>query len=354
MIQIVSANIGPKTSCKIHENINDFKKAVSYNLEYNDISHEFTLAKENGSFVSNGQIVSPVIRSKFPFDTLLLSWNGKYPSQTHLRVEAQVHVGFNKWSSWYEISDYQENPEINRHRMKKDEYGYVDVDQIKLSKPSNAFRYRFSLYSDSSEHTPTLRRVSFSYANYKKDTPVKEKLVIGKSRKDWIRNLDVPYRSQMVEAKDLSWRICHPTSLSMVLDYYGKSFATAEVAQNVWDNLNNIYGNWIYNAAFAGSLGYRSYVQYCGNFDPVKEQISQGHPVILSIRYNEGELKGAPVNSTAGHIIVVRGFSEEGNPIVNDPGAEDVSKGYITLDKNELEKAWLNHSGAIVVVQPEK
>src|SRR5581483_12020483 len=111
------------------------------------------------------------------------------------------------------------------------------------------------------------------------------------------------------------------TSLGMVLAFHGAVFETAAVCSQVHDHQAKIYGNWALNVAFAGRLGFDAAIGRCGSFEPLEAEIAAGRPVVISHRWAKGELSGSPVSATDGHLIVVRGFTKEGDLVVNDPAA---------------------------------
>src|SRR5690606_37557359 len=64
----------------------------------------------------------------------------------------------------------------------------------------------------------------------------------------------------------------------------------------------------------------------------VKQEINEGNPVIVSVRYRkpgyegrtEPEVENVPINYTPGHLVLVRGFTRQDGReyvIVNDPAA---------------------------------
>ena len=63
------------------------------------------------------------------------------------------------------------------------------------------------------------------------------------------------------------------------------------------------------------------------------------------IAWNKGDLTGAAVSSSNGHLSVVVGFDANGNPIVNDPAAATNDEVQRPYDRTEFESLWLEHSG---------
>lgn len=349
--------MAPQTSYFIHESKKEFSKYEMNQVVFNKDSSQLELAKTNNQkYFSEGILTSPVCKSKFPFEALVISWNGTFPEGTYLICEAQIKGRSPFWSPWHEILRYGKDSAVTKGKYKDSWAAKVDSDQLKLKVQGREFRYRFKLISKKADKTPSIRLICVSYANYRDQKEQPDLLMPNQNssgtKAEWIKDLNVPFRSQLVEDKEISWRACHPTSLSMVLQYHGKNLPTSEVAWKVWDPYNEIFGNWVYNAAFAGEMGYRSYVRYCSTFDPIKEQIAKGNPAIISIKFSNGELKNSPMNGTKGHIIVVRGFTENGDPVCNDPATRKEETGHVVYKKEELEKAWITHSGAAVMIEP--
>ncbi len=81
--------------------------------------------------------------------------------------------------------------------------------------------------------------------------------------------------------------------------------------------------------------------------------MAAGVPVIMSLAWGKGDLTGADIESTNGHLIVLVGFDSSGNPIVNDPAApsnESVQRTYL---RSEFEPLWLEaSSGTVYLIYP--
>ena len=84
------------------------------------------------------------------------------------------------------------------------------------------------------------------------------------------------------------------------------------------------------------------------SMNEIEYWVAQGVPVAISFSWGKGQLTGAAVNSSAGHLSVVVGFDEVGNPIVNDPAADTDDEVQRTYLREELEPLWLENSGGTV------
>ena len=100
--------------------------------------------------------------------------------------------------------------------------------------------------------------------------------------------------------------------------------------------------------AYAGTYGLNASVRRFTSLNEVEYWVAQGVPVAFSYSWGKGQLTGAAVTSSAGHLSVIVGFDGAGNPIVNDPAAasdEEVQRTYL---RAELEPLWLENSGGVV------
>ena len=161
------------------------------------------------------------------------------------------------------------------------------------------------------------------------------------------RILDVPARSQYVVENERGW--CSPTSLSMVNAYHGIDRSVEETARAVVDRAYNGTGNWAFNVAFSGHLGLRAVVAYLQNLDHAQRLIERNLPVILSYSWSDGELPGAPVEHSDGHLVVLCGFTAQGDCAVNDPAAP---AGRVVYPRTVIERLWQRNDGVAYVIAP--
>jgi hypothetical protein len=181
----------------------------------------------------------------------------------------------------------------------------------------------------------------------------------------WGRDLGVPQRSQALpeyKGKDYGgggevW--CSPTSTSMVTAYWSSltnnpalNLTVPDTAAGCYDWVYDGTGNWPFNTAHAASLGLTGYVTRLYSFADAEPFIKAGVPLILSIAFKPGELPNAPIKQTAGHLIVLRGFDKNGDPIANDPAAPNDAAVRIVYPRTALENAWSHSSHTAYVIYP--
>lgn len=276
-------------------------------------------AAEPGLILWRGRSTAPVLseeRAVAPFDRAVLSWNATGAVTAEIEADGRWHV--------------LARPDGG---VKTAE---VDVDTLVLKSPATKVRTRVT-------PEPGAAVTLVALTAWKSDVraPYGEKRAAA-----WGRVLDVPPRSQRVEKKDPG-EICSPTSVSMVLEFHGVKKPTAEVAEGVYDRARKIYGNWPLNTAYAHrASGLECFVVRTG-LEALEEEIAAGRPVVLSHRWNKGDLEDAPISASDGHLIVVVGFTERGDVVVNDPAAKpgEVRR---TFKRRQLYTTWQERGTGVV------
>ncbi len=206
----------------------------------------------------------------------------------------------------------------------------VDVDVIKSLQPFDGIEVR----------APGVEFKAIGFA-----TPVRSKPsmpFIGDAR-----ILDVPARSQYVVQGERGW--CSPTALSMLNAYHGLDYDVETTARAVFDRAYNGTGNWSFNVAFSGSLGLRAAVVYLSNLDHAQRLIEGGIPVAISYSWSDGELPGAPIEHSDGHLVVLCGFTAGGDCAVNDPAAPNVR---VVYPRAAIERIWQRNNGIAYAIAP--
>lgn len=161
------------------------------------------------------------------------------------------------------------------------------------------------------------------------------------------RILDVPPRSQFIVEGERGW--CSPTSLSMLNAYHGLDYDVPATARAVFDRAYNGTGNWSFNVAFSGSLGLRAAVVYLKNLDHAQRLIEAGIPIAISYSWKGEELPGAPLDHSDGHLVVLCGFTANGDCAVNDPAHPHLR---VVYPRASIERIWQRNNGVAYAVAP--
>jgi Peptidase_C39 like family len=291
------------------------------------------------------------------FDTAVVSWNALTPTGTGVTLEVRARIN-KRWSRYYPYASWT-SAARNSYPSKKDVNGRVNTDTLELSKRADALQIRVTLESKKAGSSPTLNGLwavtSDSETHY---TVQNTGQAATSDRSAWGLELDVPLRSQMIYP-DGGEVWCSPTSTTMILEYWsaklGRDLAdTVPVAaKSVWDGVYAGSGNWPFNTAYAGSKGITAHVDRLGNLTEAEAFIKRGVPLAISVGWKAGELPGAHIVSSQGHLVVLRGFTKTGDAIINDPAAKTDANVRTVYPRAALERAWIEHSGGIVyVIEP--
>ncbi|MFA5160758.1 MAG: NlpC/P60 family protein [Elusimicrobiales bacterium] len=294
---------------------------------------------------------SAPVMALFDFDRLIISAAADLPAGAEISCELSAafsEKGGLAWSGWYRMGMFRPGGKSESFPAQEDDFGKVETDILALKKPAAAFRYRIILDGPSGE--TALRLIAVSYLDSTRTRAGADALctLAGGDKAPWRRRLGVPRRSQEVEDKSVRGDICSPTSLAMLLEYHGIRKTTMDVARAVYDNGAKIYGNWPFNTAYAASLGFDGFADRFSGIAQAEHEIANGRPFIASITYAQGELDGAPVKATKGHLVLVEGFDADGNFLVNDPAGKTADIVCRVYDRKQFAGIWLGNKGGLV------
>ena len=311
---------------------------------------QFSTLPDGGGLV----FTSPEAEAPFAWDELVVSWNVEAPPGSVVRVEARAIDGTNS-TRFYKIADWTPDnvAEPRRSpRREQDEHAMLKIDTLVLAKPARRAQVRLTLVS-AVTGSANLKFVTLSFrkvGEFAADPRVSADMK-GKS-------LEVPEKSQIAYPGGAGW--CSPTSVSMVLNYWSGKLGRAdlakdvpEVARGVFDENYNGTGNWPFNAAYAGSFpGMRACITRFDGFADLEAWLRQGLPVVISAPANL--LNNNPKTSSAGHLVVAVGFTENGDVVINDPWAR-LEKGQRVrrvYPRDNVRKAWAKSGNTVYLIYP--
>lgn len=257
----------------------------------------------------------------------VISWNTHAPAGT---LRFRILRAGSPASAWYDYAQWQTSGRKSFSPTSDRDGINVDVDILRAEQPFDGIE----LLGD---------EIDFNLLAFA--APSRTSPSLPYARQAMI--LDVPARSQYVLPEERGW--CSAASLAMVNAYHGIDRPVEETARGVLDRAYNGTGNWAFNTAYSGSLGLRAAVAYLQNLDHAARLIERNIPLVISYSWREGELPGAPLPHSDGHLAVLRGFTENGDCAINDPAAPAIS---VVYPRSAIEAIWQRNNGVAYVVAP--
>jgi hypothetical protein len=319
-----------------------------------------------------GRWFSPWVSTKFGLTQLIASWNARTPRGTFIEISVRGRTDGGSTSSWDSLGRWASHRKAF-HRMslgaQRDDLARVAVDTLVTDRGVRFARWqlRVSLFRRTgTARTPTVTMMSAMASripdrNWETSTPGPGPGL----------ELRVPRYSQMIHEGEYpeyngggeAW--CSPTSTSMVLEYWNsgptpRQYAWVNdayddpwvdhAARQTFDWEYDGTGNWPFNTAYAGQFGLDAFVTRLRSLREAELFIQDDVPLVASIAFGPGELDGAPIASTNGHVVVIRGFTDSGRVIVNDPAGATNDKVRRVYKRRQFENAWIDRTGGVAYV----
>ncbi len=309
-----------------------------------------------------GQWTSKSHKHGFDASQLVASWNAKTPAKTWIKIEAKGRTSSGTETAWYVMGRWASgDADIKRTSVdgQSDANAAVDVDTLvmKAGVALRSYQLRISLYREAgSRATPSVTSLGAMTSL----VPDRFEVRATKPGRATGIELKVPAYAQNLHKGQFpeyggggeSW--CSPTSTEMVAEYWGKrpkredmtwipkgyvDPTVAYAARYTFDHAYDGTGNWPFNTAYAASLGLRGHITRLHSLTELESYIARGIPVITSQSFKAEELDGAGYG-TAGHIMVVVGFTKDGDVIANDPAANSNDRVRNVYKRHQFETIW--------------
>ncbi|MEO7752681.1 MAG: peptidase C39 family protein [Terracoccus sp.] len=325
---------------------------------------------------------SPVVESSFPATDLTPSWNALTPAGTWLEVEGRVEsdLGWTPWlvfARWTSVGQHQDAPVVRTTvNDQRGEWGDVATDTLVAADahPFSRWQLRLTgLRTDAAatddDAWPEVSLVAASVAAATAGSAAEATSVPGDATG---LELAVPPLSQRLHVDTFpewdnggrSW--CSPTSVTMLLRYWGLEPTTEETSwvghdvdpdvvhavRGVYDPAYRGAGNWAFNVAHVATRGLRAFVTRLRDLTEAEAFVAAGIPLVVSVSFEADQLDGAGY-STRGHLLTVTGFTAEGDVISNDPNSHRVPSNdevRVVYRRDQFERVWLGRTGGLTYV----
>lgn len=329
---------------------------------------------------TEGAWISPVHQTEFSITELVSSWQAATPGDSWITTQLSVEMG-NKWSPWFTMGKWAFTTKaIERTSVpdQNNDFGFISIDTYSAHSGTSASAYRLrEQLHGSADFRPTVGEVGAVAFD-----PQRPSYTPSKTTMTGTVDLKVPQYSQETHHGEYShfggggeaW--CSPTSTEMVVEYYGRGPTQKQIdslppnkpfdhhgrkdgsvdwaAIHTYDKNYDGTGNWPFNAAYASHYGLNGEVRQYDSLVPLEYWVKRGVPTVVSIAWNNKSknpkmhLDGADIDSTGGHLMVVRGFTADGDVIANDPASPTNAAVKHVYKRQQFEYLWLHASAGVV------
>jgi hypothetical protein len=291
---------------------------------------------------------SDPIRPGRAFTEMVVSWNVDAPADAGARLEVRARAERGAWSGWLSIGETGRGAPAD---------GWVassggvrtEIDTLMAAEPRALVQLRIRA-GEGWDGAMEVRRLDACFSS-----PGASPARVRDDRLDGRVVADTPYRANTLEDAALRRRVCSPLSLRMALAAQGVDATLEEVMGRVYDERFGIYGNWTRAIQAAHELGAGGYLTRFGDWASVRRHLAEVGPLVVSVRFDEGEVANAPYGTSNGHLIVLYGLDERGDALVLDPALSPERESRRVYARDEMSEVWLRRvKGLAYVVLPPR
>jgi hypothetical protein len=160
--------------------------------------------------------------------------------------------------------------------------------------------------------------------------------------------------SQMSAEANLRNRICSPTSLAMVHASLTGKMAYAQIVDDCYDPATKAYGKWPLAVYAANTRNLVGAVESLASWESVAEILAKRWFIVCSIRFKKDTLTGAPLEQSAGHLVLLYGIDvsdpEQPTVLVMDPAGPTSGEVRRRYKLREFAQAWLDYRGGAYIL----
>ncbi|NLW79288.1 MAG: hypothetical protein GXY32_07765 [Ruminococcaceae bacterium] len=309
--------------------VTDFAPGIFENTAVENGSIQ--LGRRAGRHAERGVYTSVAFHSE-AFFSLMPSWNADTPPGTTVEMQVRLSVE-GKWSRWFSFGVW--SPYIDHATPAPETGDLAQVERGTLSvldgmPAATMAQLRVVLATEDTQHSPRVYRLAVATNAIKQ---------LGQGAPAFARVLELPAYSCLNRDPAIAGRNASLTSLTMLMNRWGRDLLPEEVARLVYDFGAGHYGNLSFLCAAAGVYGFACTVTYAG-LGALRREIWQGRALGARVRYRAPGLAedGAPeagagallpvlegaTHSSSGHLVAVCGFVQRENQeyvVIHDPMA---------------------------------
>lgn len=307
----------------------------SENVKLSDDGKSFVL--QNSAL--EGNIILKEQTALYPFNQGLPSYNGSAPSE-NCAFKVQMRFPYaGSWSPWLTIG-YWKNNMWSEYGATSYSGGKINVDWAVLNSYVSKWQFKVILTrKDASTPSPSIHKLSFFVSDSKTTSNVNISQLVNDNPASIF--ISTTHIFQYGIDPNYGGDMCSPTTVSMILKSYNIAVDPYQFAWSTYDNYHKMFGIWPRVVQNAAEYGLDGAVTRYRTWSETKKVLEKGGRIAMSV--------GLPISS-AGHLLMLAGFTSEGKAIVHDPGKSS-GQSYI-YDKTTISQAWFSKGGVAYTFYP--
>jgi hypothetical protein len=280
---------------------------------------------------ADGYVILKPQFSSYPFNQGLPSWNGSAPDNgSSFKIQMRFPHGTG-WSPWLTVGFWKANI-WSSYGSTSYSGGSIDYDNVKLDSYVSAWQFKIIMTRTGvGQPSPTLHKLTFVVNDSRTTTSLDFAQIL--NDKPAAIFIPTTFIYQYGVDPGIGDSICSPTSVSMILRSYNIAVDPYHFALDTHDPYFDMFGIWPRVVQNASEYGLDGAVTRYRSWSQAREVLAHGGRISMSV--------GLPLYS--GHLIMLAGFTGNGDPIVHDPAK---SNGYSHIfNKSDLSQSWFDKGG---------
>ena len=286
----------------------------------------------------SGYMILKTQYSSQPFNHGLPSWNGSAPTaSSSFKIQMRFKYGTGV-SPWLTVGYWKSNI-WSSYGTTSYGGGFIDYDYVKLNSYNSEWQFMVTMTRSSAQvPSPTINKLSFFVSDSRTTNSINYNAILNDKPAAIFIPTDFVY--QYGVDPQIGGSICSPTTVSMILKSYSISVDPYQFALSTYDPYYKMFGIWPRVVQNASEYGLDGAVTRYRTWSETYEVLASGGRIGMSI--------GAPLYT--GHLIMLAGFTSNGDPIVHDPAK---SQGYsYVYNKSDLSHSWFDKGGVAYTFYP--
>ncbi|MDW7681141.1 MAG: C39 family peptidase [bacterium] len=287
---------------------------------------------------TTGYLILNPQSSSHPFDIGLPSWNGTAPGDSGgFRILIRVPHS-SDWSPWLDVGYWKAN--LWGSRNLNFSGGRINIDIVELYDYATQWQFAIEINRNSASVTsPTLSLVSFFVSDSRTTQNINYTSILNDCPEPIF--ITTTFLAQYRISSEIGGRICSPTTVAMILLSYGIEVDPLQFALDTYDPYWKIFGVWPRVVQNASEYGVKGTVTRYRTWSEAREVLAKGGRIGMSI--------GSPLYT--GHLVMLAGFTENGDPIVHDPARTYDGYAHV-FNKYDLSRSWFAKGGVAYTIFP--